>query len=215
MPNHKSNRVCDIDGCGLPHLAKGYCNRHWLRLSRFGDPLGGGVLRGGKCAAFIAKAIGFDSIGECLLWPFALKSDGYASVHIDGRHHNAHNVICKSVHGPAPTPEHEAGHSCGNRACCNPLHIRWVTPGENGQDRIFHGTNCAGEAHVFCRLSDEQVAEIRRIGNSLPRAEVGRMFGVSRSHVSGIITGRQRFKATSAPLPAEDIAHLLQKVCAA
>jgi hypothetical protein len=32
-------RLCEVDGCGRPHLARGYCSKHWRRWQRHGDPL--------------------------------------------------------------------------------------------------------------------------------------------------------------------------------
>jgi len=32
------SRICSIDGCGKPHLAKGYCSKHYTRLRLHGDP---------------------------------------------------------------------------------------------------------------------------------------------------------------------------------
>lgn len=37
----KSHRVCDVSGCGRKHSARGYCNIHYQRLLKHGDPLGG------------------------------------------------------------------------------------------------------------------------------------------------------------------------------
>ncbi len=31
-------RVCTIEGCGLPHLARGWCNKHYERWRRYGNP---------------------------------------------------------------------------------------------------------------------------------------------------------------------------------
>lgn len=31
-------RQCDLDGCSRPHYAAGYCNPHWRRWKRSGDP---------------------------------------------------------------------------------------------------------------------------------------------------------------------------------
>lgn len=33
-------KVCTIDGCNRPHCARGWCNAHWQRWRRTGDPLG-------------------------------------------------------------------------------------------------------------------------------------------------------------------------------
>ena len=35
--------TCTVKSCSLPHLARGFCNRHWLRWKRHGDPLAGGA----------------------------------------------------------------------------------------------------------------------------------------------------------------------------
>lgn len=32
-------RICAIEECENIHLAKGYCNKHWQRLWKYGDPL--------------------------------------------------------------------------------------------------------------------------------------------------------------------------------
>lgn len=34
-------RICSVDGCGKRHSAKGFCNSHYLRHFKHGDPLGG------------------------------------------------------------------------------------------------------------------------------------------------------------------------------
>ncbi|MDP5310390.1 HNH endonuclease [Streptomyces poriferorum] len=33
-----AKRICKLEACGLPHRALGYCNRHYLKYKRFGDP---------------------------------------------------------------------------------------------------------------------------------------------------------------------------------
>lgn len=33
-----SNRVCSVEGCEKPHLARGYCNRHYQRNKKYGTP---------------------------------------------------------------------------------------------------------------------------------------------------------------------------------
>lgn len=38
-------RLCSVDGCGKPHLARGLCNKHYLRLRIHGHALAGGPER--------------------------------------------------------------------------------------------------------------------------------------------------------------------------
>ena len=33
-----SGRLCVIDGCGRPQYARGWCERHWKRHRKYGDP---------------------------------------------------------------------------------------------------------------------------------------------------------------------------------
>jgi hypothetical protein len=48
------------------------------------------------------------------------------------RKKNAARVMCELVHGPAPTPEHEASHLCTDEwLCICPDHLAWETRVEN------------------------------------------------------------------------------------
>lgn len=52
--------------------------------------------------------------------------------HVHPMKFNAARVMCEIVHGPAPTPEHEASHLCDdNWLCICPDHVIWETPSEN------------------------------------------------------------------------------------
>src|SRR5574337_1187427 len=31
-------RLCEVTGCGREHRARGYCQAHWKRWKRYGDP---------------------------------------------------------------------------------------------------------------------------------------------------------------------------------
>lgn len=39
MLQHKPDRRCSVDGCGRPHASLGFCDMHYQRLKRHGDPL--------------------------------------------------------------------------------------------------------------------------------------------------------------------------------
>jgi len=66
---------------------------------------------------------------ECLIWPFYRNINGYAVM----QSKLVHNLICHKVHGPPPTPRHQAAHSCkrGRQGCVTQGHIRWKTGSEN------------------------------------------------------------------------------------
>lgn len=47
-------------------------------------------------------------------------------------------LVCEWQHGPPPTPEHEAGHTCPDgelSLCVSPHHLRWMTREENEQHK--------------------------------------------------------------------------------
>lgn len=128
---------------------------------------------------------------DCLEWPFA-NARGYGHFKRLGVHYYAHRYMCELVHGPAPTPEHHAAHSCGRgqHKCVNPKHISWKTPSENQLDKRIHG-RFYKDGRVF-KLSDDQVAEIKKLKDIKTQDDIAKMFGVGRQNIGAILTGRSR-----------------------
>ena len=114
---------------------------------------------------------------SCIEWPYAVNAKGYGIVFYDGASSIASNVVCKLAHGPAPVGKTEVAHSCGNRRCCNPEHLRHATSSENKADMVIHGTKREGSKHSQAKLTAADVAEIR---SSKERQSVlARRFGVT------------------------------------
>ena len=128
----------------------------------------------------------------CLIWPFARSGVGYAQMRFDGRPHNVHRLVCEAEHGPPPSPEHVAAHSCGkgNVGCVNPMHLSWKTNAENEADKIIHGTCSRGERNGSARLSEKQVREVRSTKHVATQPELAAIYGVSRYTIRAIVQGR-------------------------
>lgn len=173
-------KICSIDGCGKSFYAKGFCMRHYTRLLRYGDPLGGHTFHGAP-AKWLQDHINYAGM-DCLIWPFALSS-GYGVLKQDRQDLKVHRVVCEHHHGPPPTPEHEAAHSCGNGhlGCVTPRHLRWATVTENRADAKEHGTWPHGESQGHAKLTREDVLQIRSAKGTLK--SIGERFGVSFSAV--------------------------------
>lgn len=101
-------------------------------------------------------------------------------------------MVCEAVHGPAPSPHHEAAHTCGrgSSGCINPNHLRWATPTENQADKIEHGTSNRGERCAASRLTEDDVIEIRRLKGKMTQKEIAEIFGVNYITVGDIHNSR-------------------------
>jgi hypothetical protein len=114
---------------------------------------------------------------ECLTWPFSRIGKGYGSFGYLRKQLYAHRFMCELVHGPAPSPQHQAAHSCGkgHEGCVNPRHLSWKTNSENQLDRSAHGNR---EPKRRTILTVEQVTTIRALKGHKTQREIADMFGV-------------------------------------
>lgn len=108
----------------------------------------------------------------------------------------AHRIAYELTHGPVPEGLHVL-HSCDNRPCCNPAHLRVGTNAENVADRAARRRGRehrqAGEANRNVKLSDEAVAAVRAaVTAGETQTAVALRFGVSQPQVSRIVRGEQR-----------------------
>jgi hypothetical protein len=75
---------------------------------------------------------------DCWEWQGAIGSTGYGNLDIDGSTVKAHRVSHLLTHGPIP-PGLYVLHSCDNRRCVNPNHLRIGTAQDNADDRRIRG----------------------------------------------------------------------------
>ncbi len=151
---------CIVEGCNAERCnSKGWCWMHYTRWRRHGDPL---HTERGKPQEWLDAHAGYEG-DDCLPWPFGGRDNGYGTMIYDGDHCSAHRKMCELRHGPAPTPRHEAAHSCGkgHEGCVNPNHLSWKTPSENNLDKLLHGTHNRGERHFCATLTEQIVREAR------------------------------------------------------
>jgi hypothetical protein len=179
-------KSCTVAGCKREHYAKGLCNKHWQRLRAFGstDDLPNPKADKGEPRAWIAAHSTFDG-PECLIWPFARRSNGYAN----GAENPLH-LMCEAVHGSKPTQDSEVAHSCGRgeTGCIHPKHLRWATRLENIRDKFAHGTMQRGSQIVGAKLSDAAIVEIRSSRDSNER--MAERYGVGRATISRARSGK-------------------------
>lgn len=130
---------------------------------------------------------------DCLPWPFQRNHLGRPVFKMDYRTQYACRVVCERAHGPPPTPEHVAAHSCGqgHEGCINPSHLRWATHKENSLEMVEHGRSTRGSANPRSKLRESDAHEVKRLLRAGERRQaIADRFGVTKSAIDRIAQGR-------------------------
>lgn len=118
----------------------------------------------------------------CRIWRGYLDKDGYGRIRMDGVRLHAHHVACELERGPAPTPLHQACHTCDEPWCVEGSHLFWGTVQGNHIDAVMKGRKKPNR--VRRKLTPSDVVAIRKAGGSC--ITIGKQFGVSAMMVSKI-----------------------------
>lgn len=186
--------ICSEPGCASPAKCRGRCQPHYDRARNRGEialrPCAG---RGAR-AAFLREHMASDT-NDCILWPFALDSDGYGQMNVAGVSMTASRAMCILAHGEPPFPEAQSAHRCTNHACVTPNHLRWATVSDNHADKRAHGTMAEGERHGRAKLTEAEVIDL--LTSSAPPKEAARNVGCSEANVR-LIRDRKTWRCIDA-----------------
>lgn len=146
--------------------------------------------------------VGTREADECWPWTAGLDPRGYGRFFVPGRSRGnnrvgAHRIAYELAKGEIPAGLHVL-HSCDNRRCCNPAHLRVGTNLDNVADRAARKRGRehrqSGEANANAKLTDAQVEEIRRAATGArgEQTALARKYGVKQAQIWRILNGVQR-----------------------
>lgn len=187
-------RMCTIPDCSSKHFGKGFCQKHYLRARRTGDPhtvRQGHRYEARDIALRIAERVTSD--GDCLIYQTRrVTRAGHVTIFRDGRYVGVHRAAWELANGPVPRGLYVL-HRCDRPRCVNVAHLFLGTIADNNADRDQKGRHVAlkGSANGFSKLNEETVAIIkRRLDSQETTRALAEAFSVSQATVWSIKAGR-------------------------
>lgn len=195
------SKLCTVNGCPSPLLAKGMCIAHYNRARKYGTPDDPPIVARMKLQrAAIARLSTPDALqdGECWEWPGGRLSSGYGLMApcltvLPSRvaHRNAYAI----AHGLTEIPpELFACHRCDNRICFRPSHIFLGTHTDNMRDMAAKGRVVSrsprGSSNPKALLTKDDVILILRLrSEGWLHREIAAHFGVHKGTIGDLLRG--------------------------
>lgn len=123
-------KLCSFEGCERAYRARGLCTLHYRRWQVHGDPA---VCTTNQNIPLLDRYWMKVHRGPgCWLWTGAISSTGYGSFSepVGSAGRVAHRISYALTVGPIPEGM-DLDHTCHQRACVNPSHLRPVTRKQN------------------------------------------------------------------------------------
>jgi hypothetical protein len=122
---------------------------------------------------------------ECWGWRGNAERNGYGRMQVDGSKLVAHRIAYQLIVGPIDEGNLVL-HSCDNRLCCNPNHLRQGTHQDNMEDMVERRRSSMGAKNGRTKLDDADALYILTNPDRMSGKALAAKFGVASSTISYI-----------------------------
>lgn len=141
------------------------------------------------------KCIDIKTENECWNWNKHSKQDGYGRTSFNNKTSMAHRIAFE-LHNKRPiTYNMILCHSCDNRLCCNPNHLREGTHKDNSDDKFERGRFIfmKGETNGRAKLTNDIADTIRKRykEEKITQSQLAKEYNVSQHTISKIISNKR------------------------
>lgn len=131
----------------------------------------------------IFERVEVDPVTGCGNWCGLWDSDGYGRLSLAGRDALVHRVVALLCGGVLRSGD-VVMHTCDNRRCCNPAHLRIGSHADNAADKVAKGRQARGAGVGRGRLTPATVYAIRAAVGL--QTDIAARFGVAGATVRDI-----------------------------
>lgn len=122
---------------------------------------------------------------ECWLWTGPKQQSPCPEFRtLTGKFFTSH--VALALAGKVRPEGKHALHSCDNRLCCNPAHLRWGTQRENMEDKVARGRTPRGSSSNKSKLCEADIPVIREAIKTESGIVLGKRYGVGPHSIYAI-----------------------------
>jgi hypothetical protein len=192
MAERSISKVCVVEDCGKKVIGWGWCERHYRSWYKYNDPLHVDLVPRNVSLPeelFWSKVAITANPDKCWEWQACKTASGYGKLTYKRISYVAHRFAWFLTYGRLP--EKLLLHSCDNRPCVNPRHLREGTYKDNSDDMVSRHRHRTGESHSFAKLTEADLDRIEALlKTDITQRQIARMHSVTESVITEIKKGR-------------------------
>jgi hypothetical protein len=201
-------KPCKVDECEVKPYGWGYCQKHYNRWRRHGDPSIVMPRRRTYESAESRIARQSKSEGDCVVFAGGRPSrSGHRQIRFNGLQRGVHRVAWMLANGDIPDGK-VVMHRCDNPPCVKLSHLVLGTVADNNRDRDQKGRHRSlpGSKNGNASLTEWQVAEIKvHLAAGVSTYVLAERFQVSQARIWNIKAGKGWSHVAPATWPVEPI----------